>query len=76
MMSEKIFPSLKLFSLFIDIFVITGQSFNIMLFLSHLIDVYKRQIQNSRSVDFVEDRLRERGSLPATFYVVTTEMFP
>ena len=28
-------------------------------------------IQNSRSVDFVEDRLRERGSLPATFYVLT-----
>ena len=24
-------------------------------------------IQNSRTVDFVEDRLRERGSLPATF---------
>ena len=35
---------------------------------THL-DVYKRQvIQNSRSVDFVEDRLRERGSLPATVF--------
>ena len=24
----------------------------------------------------IRDRLRERGSLPATFYVVTREMFP
>ena len=24
----------------------------------------------SRSVDFVDDRFRERGSLPATFYVL------
>ena len=38
---------------------------------THL-DVYKRQIiDNSRSVDFGEDRLRERGSLPTTFYVLT-----
>ena len=47
---------------------------------THL-DVYKRQqlvffipfliIPNSRSVDFVVDRLRERGSLPATFYILT-----
>ena len=32
-------------------------------------------IQNSGSVDFVEDRLRERGSLPATFYVLTRVFF-
>ena len=41
---------------------------------THL-DVYKRQIENSMSVDFGEDRLRERGSLPATFYVLT-RVFP
>ena len=35
---------------------------------THL-DVYKRQV--SRTVDFGEDRLRGRGSLPATFYVLT-----
>ena len=28
-------------------------------------------VENSRPVDFGEDRLRERGSLPATFYVLT-----
>ena len=28
-------------------------------------------VDNSRSFDFVEDRLRERGSLPATFNVLT-----
>ena len=28
-------------------------------------------VDNSRSVDLVENRLRERGSLPATFYVLT-----
>ena len=33
------------------------------------LDVYKRQ--DSRPIDFGEDRLRERGSLPATFYVLT-----
>ena len=33
-------------------------------------------VESSRSVDFGEDQLRERGSLPATFYVVTREMFP
>ena len=32
-------------------------------------------IKNSRSVDFFEDRLRERGSLPATFYVLTRVFF-
>ena len=38
---------------------------------THL-DVYKRQaIENSMSVDFGEDRLRGKGSLPETFFVVT-----
>ena len=32
-------------------------------------------VENSRSADFGEGRLRERGSLPATFYVVTREIF-
>ena len=42
---------------------------------THL-DVYKRQIvEFSRSVDFGKDRLRERGSLPVTFYVLT-RVFP
>ena len=36
---------------------------------THL-DVYKRQVEYSRSVDFGEDLLREKGSLPATFYVI------
>ena len=33
-------------------------------------------VDNSRSVDYVEDRLRDCGSLPATFYVGTREHFP
>ena len=34
-------------------------------------DVYKRQfVEYSRPIVFGEDRLRERGSLPATFYVL------
>ena len=38
---------------------------------THL-DVYKRQIvEFSRTFDFGEDRLMGRGSLPATFYVLT-----
>ena len=38
---------------------------------THL-DVYKRQIvEDSRPIDFGEDQLRERGSLPATFYILT-----
>ena len=38
---------------------------------THL-DVYKRQIvEFSRPIVFGEDRLWERGSLPATFYVLT-----
>ena len=38
---------------------------------THL-DVYKRQaIEYSMSVDFGEDRLRGKGSLPETFFVVT-----
>ena len=42
---------------------------------THL-DVYKRQVaENSRSIDFGEDRLRERGSLPAKFYVLTRLCF-
>ena len=32
-------------------------------------------VEVSRSVDFGEDQLRLRGSLPATFYIVTREMF-
>ena len=32
-------------------------------------------IHISRSVDFGEDRLRERGSLPVTFYVLTRVIF-
>ena len=28
-------------------------------------------VGDSRPIDFGEDRLRERGSLPATFYVLT-----
>ena len=35
--------------------------------------IYKmciRDRENSRPVDFDDDRLRERGSLPATFYVL------
>ena len=32
-------------------------------------------VEFSRSVDFCEDRLRERGSLPVTFYVLT-RVFP
>ena len=37
-----------------------------------VVDVYKRQIvEKSKSVGFGEYRLRERGSLPATFYVLT-----
>ena len=45
---------------------------------THL-DVYKRQIQPwfveySRPIVFGEDRLRVRGSLPVTFYVLTREM--
>ena len=31
--------------------------------------------ENSRFVDFVEDRLRERGSLLATFYVLRRVIF-
>ena len=35
-------------------------------------DVYKRQaIESSMSVDFGGDRLRGKGSLPETFFVVT-----
>ena len=42
---------------------------------THL-DVYKRQIAEfSRPSVFGEDRLRERGSLPATFNVLTTVIF-
>ena len=38
---------------------------------THL-DVYKRQVvEDSRPIDFGEDRLRGKGSLPATFYVLT-----
>ena len=37
---------------------------------THL-DVYKRQ-----PVDFGEDRLRGKGSLPETFFVVTRDRFP
>ena len=34
--------------------------------------MYKRQIvESSRPVDFGEDWLRGKGSLPATFYVLT-----
>ena len=33
--------------------------------------MYKRQVEDGRSVDFGEDRLRERGSLPETFYDLT-----
>ena len=33
-------------------------------------------VEFSIPVGVGEDRLRERGSLPATFYVVTREMFP
>ena len=36
-----------------------------------LLDVYKRQVEYSRPIVFGEDRLRERGSLPATFYILT-----
>ena len=37
---------------------------------THL-DVYKRQVvENSEPIDFGEDRLRGRGSLPGTFYVL------
>ena len=32
-------------------------------------------VETSRSVDFGEDRLMERGSLPATFYVVSRQMY-
>ena len=39
---------------------------------THL-DVYKRQ-EYSRPVVFGEDRLRERGSLSATFYVLNIGM--
>ena len=28
-------------------------------------------VEDGRSIDFGEDRLRERGSLPETFFVVT-----
>ena len=42
---------------------------------THL-DVYKRQVaESSKSVVFGEDRLRERGSLPTTFYVLTRVFF-
>ena len=46
--------------------------------------MYKRQnnvlhtawnIEFSGLVGFGEDRLREKGSLPATFYVVTRDIF-
>ena len=37
---------------------------------THL-DVYKRQVEDLRLIDFGEDKLRGRGSLPATFYVLT-----
>ena len=38
---------------------------------THL-DVYKRQsVEYSRLIGFGEDQLRERGNLPATFYVLT-----
>ena len=38
---------------------------------THL-DVYKRQVvEDSRFIDFGEDQLKGRGSLPATFYVLT-----
>ena len=36
---------------------------------THL-DVYKRQVELSRPIVFGEDRLRERGSLPDTFFVL------
>ena len=32
---------------------------------------YARAVEDSRPTDFDEDRLRGRGSLPATFYVLT-----
>ena len=51
--------------------LLTGMSVS----YTHL-DVYKRQVvECSRTVDFGEDRLWERGSLPATFYVEPREMF-
>ena len=37
---------------------------------THL-DVYKRQLEYSRPIVFVEDRVREKYRLPATFYVLT-----
>ena len=45
--------------------------------LSLLADVYKRQLncRGLRPIDFGEDQLRERGSLPATFYVLTRVFF-
>ena len=38
-------------------------------------DVYKRQVEFSIPIGVGEDRLRERGSLPATFYVLTRVIF-
>ena len=32
-------------------------------------------VEDSRPVDFGEDQLSERGSLPATFYVLTRVIF-
>ena len=35
-----------------------------------------RFVEDSRPIDFGEDRLRERGSLPVTFYVLTRVLLP
>ena len=55
---------------FVEMFIVVSEAVS----YTHL-DVYKRQVENSRPFYFGEDRLREKGSLPATFYVVTREMF-
>ena len=41
---------------------------------THL-DVYKRQVEDSRPFDFGEDRLRGRGSLPATVFFYQGKLF-
>ena len=37
--------------------------------------MYKRQVEGSRPIDSSKNRLRERGSLPETFYFLMRVIF-